>query len=402
MSSPPRKILHFDLDAFFCAVEEQHNPALHGHPFAVGGRPDQRGVVASCSYAARMKGVRSAMPMSQAVRLCPELVIVDSRMGSYGQVSRQVMAILHELTPLVEQLSIDEAFLDVSSRPEDGLALARTLQARVRDELGLPASLGVATNKLVAKIATDVGKAAVRSGDYPRSIQVVPPGEEAAFLAPLPVDTLWGVGPKTAERLAALDIHTVGDIAIASAAELALRFGKNGRDLHRRAQGIDDREIVTEREAKSISQETTFVTDVADGESLRRIVIEQAEQVARRLRREEMAARTVTLKLRWPDFTTLTRQMTGEQPVASAEEIARLALQLLTDNRPASQPVRLIGVGVSGLGPAAGQMSIRQMNIWDLPTDPAEQAKADRLNDAVQALRKRFGEDAVRRGSALV
>jgi DNA polymerase IV len=358
--------------------------------------------VASCSYAARMKGVRSAMPMSQAVRLCPELVIVDSRMGSYGQVSRQVMAILHELTPLVEQLSIDEAFLDVSSRPEDGLALARTLQARVRDELGLPASLGVATNKLVAKIATDVGKAAVRSGDYPRSIQVVPPGEEAAFLAPLPVDTLWGVGPKTAERLAALDIHTVGDIAIASAAELALRFGKNGRDLHRRAQGIDDREIVTEREAKSISQETTFVTDVADGESLRRIVIEQAEQVARRLRREEMAARTVTLKLRWPDFTTLTRQMTGEQPVASAEEIARLALQLLTDNRPASQPVRLIGVGVSGLGPAAGQMSIRQMNIWDLPTDPAEQAKADRLNDAVQALRKRFGEDAVRRGSALV
>ena len=383
-------------------MEEQHNPALHGHPFAVGGRPDQRGVVASCSYAARMKGVRSAMPMSQAVRLCPELVIVDSRMGSYGQVSRQVMAILHELTPLVEQLSIDEAFLDVSSRPEDGLALARTLQARVRDELGLPASLGVATNKLVAKIATDVGKAAVRSGDYPRSIQVVPPGEEAAFLAPLPVDTLWGVGPKTAERLAALDIHTVGDIAIASAAELALRFGKNGRDLHRRAQGIDDREIVTEREAKSISQETTFVTDVADGESLRRIVIEQAEQVARRLRREEMAARTVTLKLRWPDFTTLTRQMTGEQPVASAEEIARLALQLLTDNRPASQPVRLIGVGVSGLGPAAGQMSIRQMNIWDLPTDPAEQAKADRLNDAVQALRKRFGEDAVRRGSALV
>jgi len=339
--------------------------------------------------------------MSQALRLCPALVIVDSRMGNYGAVSRQVMAILHELTPLVEQLSIDEAFLDVTSRSEDPLVLARGLQRRVREELGLPASLGVATNKLVAKIATDVGKAAVRSGDYPRSIQVVPPGEEAAFLSPLPVDALWGVGPKTAERLAALDIHTIGDIAAASAAEIAQRFGKNGRDLHRRAQGIDDREIVTEREAKSISQETTFVADVADGEVLRRVVAEQAGQVARRLGREKMAARTVTLKLRWPDFTTITRQMTGEQPVASGEEIVRLALQLLADNRPAHQPVRLIGVGVSGLGPAEDGMGVRQMSIWDLPTDPAQQAKANRLNDAVQALRKRFGEDAVRRGSAL-
>lgn len=396
MSTQLRKILHFDLDAFFCAVEEQHNPALAGLPFAVGGRPDQRGVVASCSYAARMAGVRSAMPMSQALRLCPGLVIVDSRMGNYGAVSRQVMGILHELTPLVEQISIDEAFLDVSSRAEDGLALARELQRRVRDESGLPASLGVATNKLVAKIATDVGKAAVHSGDYPRSIQVVPPGEEAAFLAPLPVDALWGVGPKTAERLAEMGIHTIGDIAAADGAVLARRFGKNGADLHRRAQGIDDREIVTEREAKSISQETTFVTDVADGEVLRRVVTEQAGQVARRLGREEMAARTVTLKLRWPDFTTLTRQMTGEQPVSTGEEIARLALQLLADNRPAHQPVRLIGVGVSGLGPA-----VRQMSIFDLPTDSAAQAKAERLNDAVQALRKRFGADAVRRGSAL-
>jgi DNA polymerase-4 len=396
MAAQLRKILHFDLDAFFCAVEEQHNPALRGLPFAVGGRPDQRGVVASCSYAARMAGVRSAMPMSQALRLCPGLVIVDSRMGNYGAVSRQVMGILHEVTPLVEQLSIDEAFLDVSSRAEDGLALARELQRRVRDELGLPASLGVATNKLVAKIATDVGKAAVRSGDYPRSIQVVPPGEEAAFLAPLPVDALWGVGPKTAERLAEMGIHTIGDIAAADGAVLARRFGKNGGDLHRRAQGIDDREIVTEREAKSISQETTFVTDVADGEVLRRVVTKQAGQVARRLGREEMAARTVTLKLRWPDFTTLTRQMTGEQPVTTGEEIARLALQLLADNRPAHQPVRLIGVGVSGLGPA-----VRQMSIFDLPADPAAQAKADRLNDAVQTLRKRFGADAVRRGSAL-
>ncbi|MCL4831676.1 MAG: DNA polymerase IV [Caldilineaceae bacterium] len=391
-----RKILHFDLDAFFCAVEEKSNPALAGLPFAVGGRPDQRGVVASCSYPARMKGVRSAMPMSQAVRLCPELLIVDSHMGEYSRVSAQVMAILHELTPLVEQLSVDEAFLDVSSHSQPPEEMARTLQSRVRDALGLPASLGVATNKLVAKIATDVGKAAVRSGDYPRSIQVVPPGQEAAFLAPLPVDALWGVGPKTAEKLAELGIHTIGDIARFPASELARRFGKNGNDLHRRAQGIDPREIVTEREAKSISQETTFATDLADGQTLARVVTEQAGQVAHRLAREKLAARTVTLKLRWPDFTTLTRQSTGEQPISSSQEIARLALQLLADNRPPGQPVRLIGVGVSGLGPL-----VHQMSIWELPAHPAEQAKAERLNDAVQALRKRFGQDAVRRASAL-
>ncbi len=336
------------------------------------------------------------MPMSQAVRLCPELLIVDSHMGEYSRVSAQVMAILHELTPLVEQLSVDEAFLDVSSHSQPPEEMARTLQSRVRDALGLPASLGVATNKLVAKIATDVGKAAVRSGDYPRSIQVVPPGQEAAFLAPLPVDALWGVGPKTAEKLAELGIHTIGDIARFPASELARRFGKNGNDLHRRAQGIDPREIVTEREAKSISQETTFATDLADGQTLARVVTEQAGQVAHRLAREKLAARTVTLKLRWPDFTTLTRQSTGEQPISSSQEIARLALQLLADNRPPGQPVRLIGVGVSGLGPL-----VHQMSIWELPAHPAEQAKAERLNDAVQALRKRFGQDAVRRASAL-
>lgn len=395
-----RKILHFDLDAFFCAVEEQRDPGLIGVAFAVGGRPDQRGVVASCSYPARRFGVRSAMPMSQAVRLCPELVIVSSHMADYSRVSRQVMGILHSLTPLVEQLSIDEAFLDVSERPEEAATLARTLQGRVRDELGLPASLGAATNKLVAKIATDVGKAAASrsasTADYPRSVQVVPPGREATFLAPLPVDALWGVGPKTGEKLAEMGIHTIGDIATASPEILARRFGKNGADLHRRAQGLDERPVVTEREAKSISQETTFAVDVSDGPRLERIVREQAAQVARRLAREELGARTVTLKLRWPDFTTLTRQMTAEQPLTGAEEIAAVALKLLAAHRPKHQPVRLIGVGVSGLGPF-----IHQMSIWELDADPEQQAKIDRLNDAVQALRRRFGPDSVQRAGKL-
>ncbi|HKZ68683.1 MAG TPA: DNA polymerase IV, partial [Anaerolineales bacterium] len=209
----PRKILHLDLDAFFCAVEEQRDPSLRGKPFAVGGKPEERGVVASCSYAARQVGVRSAMPMSRALKLCPGLLIVSARHRAYGQTSDKVMAVLHDLTPLVEQISIDEAFLDVSDLPQSAEAIARELQRTIRDQLNLPASLGVATNKLVAKIATDVGKAAARTGDYPSAVMVVPPGEEAAFLAPLPAIALWGVGPKTADQLARLGLKTIGDIA---------------------------------------------------------------------------------------------------------------------------------------------------------------------------------------------
>ena len=197
-----RKILHLDLDAFFCAVEEQRDPSLRGQPFAVGGRPESRGVVASCSYAARQFGIHSAMPMARAVRQCPPLIIVPSRYGAYEAASRQVMARLHQLTPLVEQLSIDEAFLDVSDLPERAELIARRLQATINRELDLPCSLGVAANKLVAKIANNVGKAAIKSDRPPNTIKVVPPGQEAAFLAPLPATELWGVGPKTAEQLA--------------------------------------------------------------------------------------------------------------------------------------------------------------------------------------------------------
>ncbi len=209
----PHKIMHLDLDAFFCAVEEQRDASLVGKPFAVGGKPSERGVVASCSYAARQSGVHSAMPMARAVKLCPGLLVVPARHGVYSAVSRQVMARLHNLTGLVEQISIDEAFMDVSDLPEPGLVLAQRLQATIREELSLPCSIGVATNKLVAKMATDVGKASRRGGQPPNAIQVVPPGQEAAFLAPLPIQALWGVGPKTAARLNELGVRTVGDLA---------------------------------------------------------------------------------------------------------------------------------------------------------------------------------------------
>lgn len=391
-----RKIIHFDLDAFFCAVEEQRDASLRTKPFAVGGQPQSRGVVASCSYAARQFGIHSAMPMAQAVKRCPQLIIVPARHKVYRQRSQQVMALLHQLTSLVEQLSIDEAFLDVSARAEPAAQLARQLQVTVRKALDMPASLGVATNKLVAKVATDVGKAAAQTGHAPNAIQVVPPGEEAVFLAPLPVTALWGVGPKTAERLLALGIHTIGDVARWDEVDLMRRFGKVGHDLHRRAQGIDERPIVTSREAKSISQETTFAQDVDDRDKLHQVIRAQAAGVGRRLRQDNLAGVTVKLKLRWPDFTTQTRQTTLAHPINDDDEITRTALALFAENWQPGQPVRLIGVGVSGLGPP-----MRQMSLWDLPQSEAERRKADRLNDTVMALRKRFGDDAIRPASQL-
>jgi DNA polymerase-4 len=388
-----RTILHLDLDAFFCAVEEQRNPALRRRAFAVGGRPEQRGVVASCSYAARAFGVRSAMPMGQAVRLCPDLEIVPNRHGDYRKVSRQVMALLQAVTPLVEQISIDEAFLDVSALAEPGLAIAQQLQRQIRDELGLPCSLGVATNKLVAKIATDVGKARAGGDGPPNAIQVVPPGQEAVFLDPLPARALWGVGPKTAERLAELGMHTIGDIARWPPDDLIRRFGKHGADLARRAQGIDTRPIETERETKSISREVTFARDVRDRDELVGSLERFATSLGKTLRRKHLLGRTVKIKLRWADFTTLTRQSTLSQPTDQAAALYEAGARLFEQNWPVGKPVRLIGLGVSGL------TEKRQLGLWDDPpdahTDPA-------LRETLKALRARFGDDIVQQGSDLL
>lgn len=385
-----RKIIHLDLDAFFCAVEEQARPDLRGKPFAVGGRPDERGVVASCSYAARRFGVHSALPMSQAVRLCPGLIIVPARHGVYSQLSRQVMARLRALTPQVEQVSIDEAYLDVTELPEPAEVTARRVQATIRGELGLPCSLGVATNKLVAKIANNVGKAAARGDGPPNAVTVVLPGREAEFLAPLPAGELWGVGPKTAAKLAGLDIHTIGDLAAWPAGDLARRFGKNGEEMALHARGIDERPIVTQRERKSVSQETTFARDVADGAALQRTLREQAFEVAGILKRKELLGATVKLKLRRADFTTLTRQSTFAQPTDDAQAIYTAAVQLF-ERTWDRQPVRLIGVGVGHLS-----SGLRQMNLWEQPDE-----RRERLNAALDQLRARFGTDVVRRASEL-
>jgi DNA polymerase-4 len=383
-----RTILHLDLDAFFCAVEETRNPELRGKAFAVGGRPDERGVVASCSYAARRMGVRSAMPMARALRLCPNLIIVSGRHHLYGELSGQVMKRLHKLAPLVEQISIDEAFLDITDLSEPAERIARRLQAAIQDELSLPCSIGIAPNKLVAKIATEVGKKSAKGDGPPFALTIVPAGQEAAFLAPLPADMLWGVGPKTAAKLAGFGIHTIGDIARWPEADLVRRLGEHGRDLARRAKGIDDSPIVTEYEVKSISQETTFARDIRDDKVLEKTLRELSAQVGGRLRKNDLAGKTVKLKIRWPDFTTLTRQTTLPHSTDNNDEIHVTALKLLKGVRRPGQAVRLIGVGVSGLG-----SPLRQLELWDAGAE-----KSRRLQKAVDELREKYGKQVIKRG----
>lgn len=391
-----RKILHLDLDAFFCAVEETRNPELRGKAFAVGGKPEERGVVASCSYAARRDGVRSAMPMGKALGLSPRLIIVPSRHRLYGEVSRQVMDILHTVTGLLEQISIDEAFLDISDIQDDPERIARGLQARIRDEVHLPCSIGIASNKLVAKIATEVGKALALKRikaqglvEPPNAVTVVPVGKEAEFLSPLPADMLWGVGPKTSGRLTELGIHTIGDIAKWPESEMIRLFGENGRDLSRHAKGIDDRPIVTEHETKSISQETTFSVDVRNDKVLEKTLREQAAEVARQLRKNNLAGKTIKLKIRWPDFTTLTRQTTLNSPTDQDDEILKNALELMKSVRKSNQAVRLIGVGVSGLGEP-----VRQLGLWDFDSE-----RSRKVQDVLDTLQEKYGKDVIKRGN---
>jgi DNA polymerase-4 len=353
MPGRPRAIIHLDLDAFFAAVEVLENPELAGKPVLIGGRPEERGVVAAASYPARAFGVRSAMPMYRALALCPQAVVLPARHRLYREYSHRVMDIVHQTSPLVEQISIDEAFLDLTDQVEDwgeAVEIARGLQQRVREEIGLSASLGVATNKLVAKVASD--------RDKPGGLTVVEPGEEAAFLAPLPVRVLWGVGPVTAQKLEAMDIKTVGDLARLSEEEMRARFGKHGADMAGRARGSDERPVVTEHERKSVSQERTFAHDLRDPRALRRELWRLSQGTARRLKRAGMEVGTVAIKLRYADFTTLSRQMQLGVPTDDEEVIYRAALTLLRRAWQQGRPVRLLGVGGRDLSPPAGQLPL--------------------------------------------
>jgi DNA polymerase-4 len=384
-----RRILHIDLDAFFCAVEEQRDSTLKGKPFAVGGSPDQRGVVASCSYAARKFGVRSAMPMAHAVRICPDLTIVSGHYREYSAASTQVMDILKNLTDQVEQISIDEAFLDITKLSDPSQLIAERMQTNIRTELGLPCSIGIASNKLIAKMATDYGKRNAPHPDRPpNAIQIVLPGTEREFLAPLQVEALWGVGPKTAEKLTEMNITKIGDILEIPEEVMTKRFGKWGYLIRQRAQGIDERPLSLKHEAKSVSNERTYAKDVRDEDTLLNSFQRLSSLVSKRLIKKHLQATTIRIKLRWSDFTTITRQATINQPTNNGQAIYEIAEFLFRKEWKSGQAVRLIGVGVSGLTP-------EQLNLWNYQDRNVESKIDEQLSSAITDLREKFGDQVL-------
>lgn len=386
--TPPHVILHLDLDAFFCAVEEIKDPSLRGKAFAVGGSPSGRGVVTSCSYPARKLGVRSAMPAAKALQLCPDLILVSRNHGDYSHYSRLVMDRLRSFTDQIEQISIDEAFLDITGLGPSPKQVGVTLQRTILDELDLPNSIGIASNKLVAKIATDVGKMAAGGEGPPNAITIVPNGEERDFLAPLPVEMLWGVGPKTKTRLEVLGIETIGDLAAYPDRELSQKFGKHGYELSLRSKGIDKRGIVTERDVKSVSNERTFARDLGRKSELLEQLTDLSSKVSRRLKKSNLRGKTIQIKLRWTDFTTLTRQTTLPQPTNDFNEIEEAARELLDQVWEEGQLVRLIGVGVHNLDTGA-----QQLGLWDNSVQ-----KDLKLEETLQELREKYGENVISRG----
>ncbi len=383
-----RVILHLDLDAFFCAVEEIKDPGLRGKAFAVGGSPSGRGVVTSCSYPARKMGVRSAMPAAKALQLCPTLIFISRHHRDYGRYSKKVMERLYQYSDQVEQVSIDEAFLDISDLGSSPTKIGRELQAAILEEIGLPNSVGIASNKLVAKIATDVGKMAYEGDGPPNAITFVPAGEERSFLAPLPVQMLWGVGPKTKERLERINIFTIGDLANFSEIDLANKFGKHGYDLARRAKGIHSSSIVTERGVKSVSNERTFRVDLGRKSELTQQINSLAEQVSKRLQKKNLRGKTVQIKVRWSDFTTITRQITLPQSTNDLLQIRKTALELLDQVWEEGRRVRLVGVGVHNLDTEA-----QQLGLWD--TDYQKDLK---LQETLQDIQGKYGDNVISRG----
>ncbi len=377
-------ILHVDLDAFFAAVEQRDRPELRGRPVIVGGAPGSRGVVSAASYEARRFGVRSAMPLRTAASLCPDGAFLPVDFAKYRRDSRRVMEILRRFTPTVEQVSIDEAFLDVAgSEPLFGppAEIARRIKAAIHDEVGLTASVGVAATRLVAKIASDLRK--------PDGLVVVAPGGEAEFLAPLPIGRLWGVGAQTRAVLADFDVRTIGDLARLPRDVLVRRLGPHAATLHERALGIDPTPVGGDVAAKSVSHEHTFDVDTADVDQIERTLLALSEGVAARLRAGGVRASTVAVKVRDSAFRTVTRQRTLAEPTDLAEPIWRTALDLV---RPEvrGRRIRLVGVGAHGLGEPT------QLGLF-----PPDDDRRRRAVEAQDAIRHRWGERALTRARLL-
>lgn len=352
-TNKPRAIMHLDLDAFFCSVEVLRDPSLKDKPVVVGGRSENRGVVAAASYPARKYGIHSAMPMIEASRRCKDLIVISSQHGLYRMYSKVIMGILRSESPIIQQVSIDEAYLDLSDEVNEWIEateIARRIQLKISRDIGLSASVGIATNKMIAKIASDFQK--------PNGLTVVPPGSEVQFLSPLPVKKIPGIGPKATERLAKYGIYTVSDMSVISKEKLVQRFGKMGDAMERWSKGIDDRPVHEDHETKSISTERTFSKNIESQEELLDVIEKLSFKVGEQLKKKKFMASTITVKFRYADFTTYTRQHTLSEPVDEGVEISRIARKLLVKNWMPGEPVRLLGVGGSHFSEPHGQLSL--------------------------------------------
>ena len=378
-----RWIAHIDMDAFFVEVERRLDPSLVGKPIIVGGDPDGRGVVAACSYETRRFGVHSAMPLRRAKNLCPHALFVQGHFEAYSEYSDRLQVLFESLTPLMEMASIDEAYLDLTGTERihgPAQAAVDRLLRRIRSEIGLPASAGLASNKLIAKVASDLAK--------PSGFLMVPPGSEASFLAPLPMRRLPGIGPKLEAHLSRYGISTLGEISALGEPVLRAIFGAGGSDLFWRCQGVDDSPVVVSYLAKSVGHEHTFDEDTGHRPTLERTLSYLAERVAQRLRRHRWRARTVTLKMRYSDFQTLTRRTTLDEPTDDDRMIYRAARRSLDRTWTRRSWLRLLGISVSGLCDAQWQLDLFAHD---------DQAAREALAGAIDRIKNRYGFDAILR-----
>lgn len=374
-----RQIIHVDMDAFYASVEQRDNPELLGKPVVVGGNPDSRGVASTCSYEARKYGIRSAMPLAEARRRCPQAIFLPVDMLKYSLVSSQIHDIFADYTPLIEPISLDEAFLDVTASLKlfsSAEQIAREIKVRIKQELYLTASVGIAPNKFLAKLASDLQK--------PDGFVVVKEKDLEAFLNPLPVEKIWGVGPKTAEELHKMHIKTIRDLRQVDEKSLQKRFGLAGSQLYYLARGIDDRPVEPDREVKSIGRETTFADDILDQEILTTIILDLSTDVGSRLRKGSLKARTITLKVRFADFTTVTRSKTLDSYIDFDSDIF-LEASLLLQELHLSRPVRLIGVTVHNL---SGEEI--QPRLFD-----TEYEDKEKLAKTIDTIKERFGNNSI-------
>jgi len=376
------------MDAFYASVEIRDNPELAGKPVVVGGSPNGRGVISAASYEARKFGIFSAMPASQAIRLCPQAIFIRPRMNHYATVSKQIRAVFDDFTSLVEPLSLDEAFLDVGGSTSlfgDPISIAEKIKTRISDELGLTASAGVAPNKYLAKLASDLEK--------PDGLVVVDENRIQEFLDPLEVSRVWGVGKQTQKKLSRIGVRTIGQLRNLPMNILQPQFGLNAEHFWRLARGLDTRPVVCDRDAKSISHESTFSHDIHDLEILNAWALELSDQVTRRMRRYAITSRTVQLKIRYSNFETITRQGSLPEPTDSTRKIGRLASELLQKVEGLSRGIRLLGVGVSKL--------TQQATVQRMLFEEDAETKSNRIDQTTDAIRDRFGASALKRGTSL-